>query len=79
MNGENERREICHYHRLIWKASLYDANRTQAGSLCPEGGYRTQPRVSTRSPQNKRFALKGREADLIKRTPIAALKIRVRN
>ena len=46
-SGESEWREIRHHHRLIWKASLNDANRTQAGSLCPEGGYRTQPRVST--------------------------------
>jgi hypothetical protein len=37
MNGESEWREIRQRHRLIRKASLNDANRTQAGSLCPEG------------------------------------------
>ena len=44
-SGESEWREIRHHHRLIWKASLNDANRTQAGSLCPEGA--TGLRVST--------------------------------
>jgi hypothetical protein len=44
--------------------------------LCPEGGYRAQPRVSTLgSLKINEFALKGREADLIKLAPIAALKL----
>ena len=50
------------------------------GDLCPEGGYRAQPRVSTLGTLKiNEFALKGREADLIKLAPIAAPKIRVRN
>jgi hypothetical protein len=47
--------------------------------LCPEGGYRTQPRVSTGfNPGNLKineFALKGREADTINLAPIAAGKL----
>jgi hypothetical protein len=50
--------------------------RVTRGDLCPEGGYRAQPRVSTLKINE--FALKGREADLIKLAPIAA-KNRVRN
>jgi hypothetical protein len=49
-----------------------------SGDLCPEGGYRTQPKVSTPgNPQIYEFALKlkGREADLIKLAPIAAQKL----
>ena len=43
-------------------------------------GYRAQPRVSTLGTLKiNEFALKGREADLIKLAPIAAPKIRVRN
>jgi hypothetical protein len=46
---------------------------------CPEGGYRTQPRVSTLGTLKiSDFALKGREADLIKLAPIVT-KISVRN
>jgi hypothetical protein len=46
---------------------------------CPEGGYRAQPRVSTLGTLKiSEFALKGREADLIKFAPIVA-KISVRN
>jgi hypothetical protein len=48
--------------------------------LCPEGGYRAQPWVSTLGTLKiNEFALKGREADLIKLAPIAAPKISVRN
>jgi hypothetical protein len=45
----------------------------------PRRGYRTQPRVSTLGTLKiSEFALKGREAGLIKLAPIAAPKIRVR-
>jgi hypothetical protein len=50
--------------------------------LCPEGGYRAQPRVSTLGTLNiNEFALKlkGREADLIKLAPMATPTIGVRN
>jgi hypothetical protein len=48
--------------------------------LCPEGGYKAQPRVSTLGTLKiNEFALKGREADLIRPASIAAPKIRVRN
>ena len=48
--------------------------------LCPEGGYRTQPRVSTLGTLKiNEFALKGRKADLVKLAPIAAPKIRAGN
>jgi hypothetical protein len=41
--------------------------------LCPEGGYRTQPRVSTLGTLKiNKFALKGREAEQINLAPIAA-------
>jgi hypothetical protein len=44
--------------------------------FCPEGGYRTQPRVSTLGTLKiNEFALKGREADLIKFAPIAVPNI----
>jgi hypothetical protein len=57
-----------------------DLERVTAENLCPEGGYRTQPRVSTLgSLEINEFALKGREADQINLAPIAAQKIRVRN
>jgi hypothetical protein len=50
------------------------------GNLCSEGGDRSQPRVSTLGTLKiNEFALKGREADLIKLAPMAAPKIRVRN
>jgi hypothetical protein len=50
------------------------------GDLCPEGGYRAQPRVSTLGNLKiNELALKGREVDLIKLAPNAAPKIRVRN
>jgi hypothetical protein len=56
----------------IWRGSLRVI-------YCPEGGYRTQPRVSTLGTLKiSEFALKGREADLIKLAPIVA-KIGVRN
>jgi hypothetical protein len=48
----------------------------------PEGGYRTQPGISTIGTlKMNQFALKlkGREADLIKFAPIAAAEIKVRN
>ena len=42
----------------------------------PEGGYRTQPRVSTLGTlKRNEFALKGREADQINLAPIAAQKL----
>jgi hypothetical protein len=48
--------------------------------LCPEGGYRAQPRVSTLGTLNiNEFALKGRETDLIKLAPMATPTIGVRN
>jgi hypothetical protein len=56
--------------------------RVTRGDLCPEGGYRVQPEVSTLGTLKiNEFALKlkGREADLIKLTPIAAPKITVRH
>jgi hypothetical protein len=56
--------------------------RVTRGDLCPEGGYRAQPRVSTLGTLKlNEFALKlkGREADLIKLAPIATPKISVRN
>jgi hypothetical protein len=44
--------------------------------LCPEGGYRAQPRVSTLGTLKiNESALKGREAGLIKLAPIAAQKL----
>jgi hypothetical protein len=44
--------------------------------LCPESGYRAQPRVSTLGTLKiNEFALKGREADLIKLAPIATPKL----
>jgi hypothetical protein len=59
----------------IWRFGERDS-----GDLCPEGGYKAQPRVSTLGTLKiNEFALKGREADLIKLTPIAAQRIRVRN
>ena len=49
----------------IWRGSLL-------GDLCPEGGHRTQPRVSTVGTlEINEFALKGREADQINFAPIA--------
>jgi hypothetical protein len=46
------------------------------GDLCPEGGYRTQPRVSTLGTLKiNEFALKGREADQINLAPVAAQKL----
>ncbi len=45
------------------------------GDLCPEGGYRTQPTVSTLGTLKiNEFALRGREADQINLAPIAAQK-----
>jgi hypothetical protein len=45
------------------------------GDLCPEGGYRAQPRVLTLGTLKiNEFALKGREVDLIKLARIAAPK-----
>jgi hypothetical protein len=53
----------------IWRGSLQ-------GDLCPEGGHRTQPRVSTLGTLKIRaFALKGREADQLNLSSIAAQKI----
>jgi hypothetical protein len=53
----------------IWKGSL-------RGDLCPEGGHRTQPRISTLGTLKiNEFALKGREADQINLSPIVALKL----
>jgi hypothetical protein len=53
----------------IWRGSLQ-------GDLCPEGGHRTQPRVSTLGTLKiNEFALKGREADQINFAPIAAQKL----
>jgi hypothetical protein len=50
------------------------------GDLCPEGGYRAQPRISTLGTLKiNEFALKGLEADLIKPAPIAAPKNKVSN
>jgi hypothetical protein len=47
---------------------------------CPEGGYRAQPRVSTLGTLKiSEFALKGREADLLKLAPIAARKLTMSN
>jgi hypothetical protein len=43
MNGESQWREFRHHYRLIWKASLNDENRTQAGSLGPEGAKGLSP------------------------------------
>ena len=49
-------------------------DRGTRGDLCPEGGYRAQPRVSTLGTLKiNEFALKGQEADLCR------AKIRVRN
>jgi hypothetical protein len=48
------------------------------GDLCPEGGYRTQPRVSTLGTLKiNEFALKlkGREAEQINFAPMAAQKL----
>ena len=43
------------------------------GDLCPEGGYRVQPGVSTLGTLKiNEFVLKGREADLLKLARIAA-------
>jgi hypothetical protein len=54
--------------------------RVTRGDLCPEGGYRAQPRVSTLGTLKiNEFALKGREADLIKLAPIDAPETTVRN
>jgi hypothetical protein len=56
------------------------SERGTRGDLCPEGGYRAQPRVSTLGTLKiNEFALKGREADLVKLALIAAPKITVRN
>ena len=45
------------------------------GDFCPEGGYRTQPRVSTLGTLKiNEFALKGRVANQINLAPIAAQK-----
>jgi hypothetical protein len=53
----------------IWRGSLQC-------DLCPEGGHRTQPRVSTLGTLKiSAFALKGREADQLNFAPIAAQKI----
>jgi hypothetical protein len=53
----------------IWRVSL-------RGDLCPEGGYRTQPRVSTLGTcKINEFALKGREAGGINFALIAAQKL----
>jgi hypothetical protein len=50
------------------------------GDLCPEGGHRAQPGVSTLGALKiNEFVLKEREADLIKLAPNAAPKITVRN
>jgi hypothetical protein len=44
--------------------------------LCPEGGYRTQPRVSTLGTiKINEFALKGREADQINLAPVTTKKL----
>ena len=49
-------------------------DRGTRGDLCPEGGYRAQPRVSTLGTLKiNEFVLKGQEADLCR------AKIRVRN
>ena len=46
------------------------------GDLCPEGGYRAQPRVSTLGTLKiNEFALKGRETDQIELAPIAASRL----
>src|ERR1700759_265088 len=53
----------------IWRGSLQ-------GDLCPEGGHRTQPRVSILGTLKiKAFTPKGREPDQLKFAPIAAQKI----
>jgi hypothetical protein len=45
------------------------------GDFCPEGGYRTQPMVSTLGTfKINEFALKGRVANQINLAPIAAQK-----
>jgi hypothetical protein len=54
--------------------------RVTRGDLCPEGGYRVEPGVSTLVSTLgtliiNEFVLKGREADLIKLARIAAPKI----
>jgi hypothetical protein len=50
------------------------------GDLCPEGGYRAQPRVSTLGTLKiNEFALKGREADQTNLAPVAAQKLLVRS
>jgi hypothetical protein len=66
--------KLAHKSRLdMWKGAL-------RGNLCPEGGYRAQPRVSTLGTLKiNEFALKGQEADLITLAPIAGPKLRVRN
>jgi hypothetical protein len=66
--------------RSAWVCSLDIWKGGTRGDLCPEGGYMAQPRVSTLGTLKiNEFALKGREADLIKLACIVAPKIRVRN
>ena len=62
--------------------SLENLERGTRDDLCPESGYRAQPRVSTLGTLKiNEFALKlkGREADLIMLAPADAPKIRVRD
>jgi hypothetical protein len=58
---------------LPWVSSLDVRRGSLRYDLCPEGGYRTQPRVSTLGTLKiNEFALKGREADQINLAPVAA-------
>jgi hypothetical protein len=60
---------------LPWVSGLDVRRGALRYDLCPEGGYRTQPRVSTLGTLKiNEFALKGREADQINLAPVAAQK-----
>src|ERR1700744_6237597 len=64
---------------LPWVTSLDVRRGSLRYDLCPEGGYRTQPRVSTLGTLKiNQFALKGREADRIKSRTYFWRKIRGR-
>jgi hypothetical protein len=61
---------------LPWVTSLDVRRGSLRYDLCPEDGYRTQPRVSTLGTLKiNQFALKGREADQINLAPVAAQKL----
>jgi hypothetical protein len=82
------RRQACHGSRSLvsnsasrlrpkigpdWPCSFDIWRGLLRGDFCPEGGYRTQPRVATLGTlKMNEFALKGREADQINLAPIAA-------